>query len=68
MNKYKINYKNLQGKQASIFVKASSIAAALKKFRNTYSCYKAEGAAEYVTEKKNTICHHKNNNEKKYKR
>ena len=49
MNKYKINYKNLQGKQASIFVKASSIAAALKKFRNTYSCYKAEGVAEYVT-------------------
>lgn len=50
MNKYKINYKNLQGKQASIFVKASSIAAALKKFRSTYSCYKAEGVAEYVTE------------------
>ena len=48
MNKYKINYKNLQGRQASIFVKASSIAAALKKFRDIYSCYKAEGVVEYA--------------------
>lgn len=48
MNKYKINYKNLQGRQASIFIAASSIAAALKKFREVYSCYKAEGVAEYV--------------------
>ena len=48
MNKYKINYKNLQGKQASIFVKASSIEKKKKKFRNTYSCYKAEGVAEYA--------------------
>ena len=48
MNKYKINYKNLQGRQASAFIAASSIAAALKKFRNTYSCYKAEGVVEYA--------------------
>lgn len=48
MNKYKINYKNLQGKQASVFIAARSIAGALRKFREVYSCYKAEGVVEYA--------------------